>query len=201
MIDRTEAMWSIDVNSGRSSRDRDIEDTAFRTNKEAAAEVARQLRIRDIGGLIVVDFIDMEHRNHIKEVERILKEGLKRDKAKTDVSSLGKFGLVAISRQRMGISFYEVLYRGCDLCAGTGYLPTSDAALVKLMRRIHADLAREHGKELVMRVSPALLEAVANQKREEISRIEKQCGSRVTFVSDPSLPSLSFAAADEGNRK
>ncbi|HEU5361308.1 MAG TPA: Rne/Rng family ribonuclease [Candidatus Deferrimicrobiaceae bacterium] len=201
VIDRTEALWSIDVNSGRSARDRDIEDTAFRTNKEAAAEVTRQLRIRDMGGLIVVDFIDMEHRNHNKEVERILKEGLKKDKAKTDVSSLGKFGLVAISRQRMGISFYEVLYRGCDLCAGTGYLPTSDAALVKLMRRVHADLAREHGKELVLRVSPALMEAVANQKREEITRIEKQCGSRVTFVSDPSLPSLSFAAADEGNRK
>jgi len=195
VIDRTEALWTIDVNSGRSSRDRDIEDTAFRTNKEAAAEVARQLRIRDMGGLIVVDFIDMEHRIHNKEVERILKDGLKGDKAKTDVSSLGKFGLVAISRQRMGISFYDVMFRGCDLCSGTGYLPTLDAAVVKLMRRIHSDLAREQGKELVLRVSPSLLEAVMNQKREEIGRLEKVSGSRVLFQADPSLPALSFAVA------
>jgi len=193
LIDRSEALWSIDVNSGRSARDRDIEDTAFRTNKEAAAEVARQLRIRDMGGLIVVDFIDMEHRNHNKEVERILKEGLKKDKAKTDVTSLGKFGLVAISRQRMGISFYDVLLKGCDLCAGTGSLPTLDATVVKLMRRIHSDLAREAGKEIVVRASPLLLEAVVNQKREEITRLEKLCGSRVTFVADPSLPSLSYS--------
>ncbi len=193
VIDRTEALWSVDVNSGRSSRDRDIEDTAFRTNREAGAEVARQLRIRDMGGLIVVDFIDMEHRNHIKEVERVLKEGLKRDKAKSDVSSLGKFGLVAISRQRMKISFYDVMLKGCDLCAGTGFLPTLDAAVVKLLRRVHADLAREQGKELVVRVSPPLLEAVANRKREEVVRLEKLCGSRVTFVSDPSLPSASFS--------
>jgi ribonuclease E len=193
VIDRTEALWSIDVNSGRSARDRDIEDTAFRTNKEAAAEVARQLRIRDMGGLIVVDFIDMEHRNHNKEVERILKEGLKGGKAKTDVSVLGKFGLVAISRQRMGTSFYDVMLKGCDVCDGTGYLPTLDAAVVKLMRRVHSNLAREQRKDLSMRVSPALLEAVLNQKREEIIRLEKLCGSRVTFVSDPTLPSLSFA--------
>ena len=193
VIDRTEALWSIDVNSGRSARDRDIEDTAFRTNREAAAEVARQLRIRDMGGLIVVDFIDMEGRNHIKEVERVLKEGLKRDKAKTDVSGMGKFGLVAISRQRMKISFYDVMLKGCELCAGTGLLPTLDAAIVKLMRRVHGDLAREPGKELVVRVSPPLLEAVANQKREEVLRLERLCGSRVTFVSDSSLPVASFS--------
>jgi Ribonuclease G/E len=145
--------------------------------------------------LIVVDFIDMEHRTHNKEVERILKEGLKRDKAKTDVSSLGKFGLVAISRQRMGISFYDVMFKACDMCSGTGYLSTLDAAVVKLMRRIHGDLAHEQGKELVLRVSPSLLEAVVNQKREEIGRLEKLCGSRVVFQADPSLPALAFAAA------
>jgi ribonuclease E len=193
VIDRTEAMWSIDVNSGRSARDRDIEDTAFRTNSEAAAEVARQLRIRDMGGLIVVDFIDMESRNHNKEVERILKEGLKKDKAKTDVSSLGKFGLVGISRQRMGISFYDVMLKGCELCEGTGYHSTFDAAVVRLMRKVHSELARSQGKELNVRVSPSLLEAVVNQKREDITRLEKLCGSRVTFVSDPTLPSLSFS--------
>src|SRR4030065_2208718 len=120
----------------------------------------------------------MEHRTHNKEVERILKEGLKRDKAKPVDASLGKFGLVAISRQRMGISFYDVMFRGCDVCSGTGYLPTLDAAVVKLMRRMHGDLAREQGKELVLRGSPSLLEAGMKQKLEEIGRLEKVSGSR-----------------------
>ncbi|MDD5761421.1 MAG: Rne/Rng family ribonuclease, partial [bacterium] len=170
VIDRSEALWAIDVNSGRSSKDRDIEDTAFRTNGEAAAEVTRQLRLRDIGGLIVIDFIDMESKSHNKEVERILKEGLKRDKAKSDVTSLGKFGLVAISRQRMGTSFYDILLKGCDLCGGTGVIPTQDAATVRLLRRLHDELSkegREAGSEVSVRVAPGLLETLLNQKRDD----------------------------------
>ena len=157
VIDRSEALWAIDVNSGRSSKDRDIEDTAYRTNREAAEEVTRQLRLRDIGGLIVIDFIDMESKSHNKEVERILKDGLKRDKAKSDVTSLGKFGLVAISRQRMGTSFYDILLKGCDLCGGTGVIPTQDAATVRLLRRLHDELSkegREAGKEVVRARGP-----------------------------------------------
>ena len=188
VIDRSEALWSIDVNSGRSSKDRDIEDTAFRTNGEAAAEVTRQLRLRDIGGLIVIDFIDMESKSHNKEVERILKEGLKRDKAKSDVTALGKFGLVAISRQRMGTSFYDILLKGCDLCGGTGVIPTQDAATVRLLRRLHDELSkdgREAGKEVTVRVAPGLLETLLNQKRDDINRLEKLCGGKVAFHADP----------------
>ena len=195
VIDRSEALWAIDVNSGRSSKDRDIEDTAFRTNGEAAAEVTRQLRLRDIGGLIVVDFIDMESKTHNKEVERILKEGLKRDKAKSDVTSLGKFGLVAISRQRMGTSFYDILLKGCDLCGGTGVTPTQDAATVQLLRRLHDELSREGGeagKEVSVRVAPGLLETLLNQKREDINRLEKLCGGKVAFHADPALSASSF---------
>ena len=196
VIDRSEALWSIDVNSGRSSKDRDIEDTAYRTNREAAEEVTRQLRLRDIGGLIVIDFIDMESKSHNKEVERILKEGLKRDKAKSDVTSLGKFGLVAVSRQRMGTSFYDVLLKGCDLCGGTGVVPTQDAATVRLMRRLHGELSkegREAGKEVSVRVAPGLLETLLNQKRDDINRLEKLCGGRVAFHADPALPASSFS--------
>jgi len=196
VIDRSEALWAIDVNSGRSSKDRDIEDTAYRTNREAAAEVTRQLRLRDIGGLIVVDFIDMESKSHNKEVERILKEGLKRDKAKSDVTSLGKFGLVAISRQRMGTSFYDVLLKGCDLCGGTGVTPTQDASTVRLMRRLHDELSREGreaGKEVSVRVAPGLLETLLNQKRDDINRLEKLCGGKVTFHADPALPPSSYS--------
>ena len=196
VIDRSEALWAIDVNSGRSSKDRDIEDTAFRTNGEAAVEVTRQLRLRDIGGLIVIDFIDMESKSHNKEVERILKEGLKRDKAKSDVTSLGKFGLVAISRQRMGTSFYDILLKGCDLCGGTGVIPTQDAATVRLLRRLHDELSREGreaGKEVSVRVAPGLLETLLNQKREDINRLEKLCGGKVAFHADPELSASSFS--------
>ncbi|MEK6696892.1 MAG: Rne/Rng family ribonuclease [Candidatus Deferrimicrobiota bacterium] len=199
VIDRSEALWAIDVNSGRSSKDRDIEDTAFRTNGEAAAEVTRQLRLRDIGGLIVIDFIDMESKSHNKEVERILKEGLKRDKAKSDVTSLGKFGLVAISRQRMGTSFYDILLKGCDLCGGTGVIPTQDAATVRLLRRLHDELSRdgrEAGKEVSVRVAPGLLETLLNQKREDINRLEKLCGGKVAFLADPALSASSFSIED-----
>ncbi|NJD61762.1 MAG: Rne/Rng family ribonuclease [Deltaproteobacteria bacterium] len=196
VIDRTEALWSIDVNSGRSSKDRDIEDTAYRTNKEAAAEVGRQLRIRDMGGLIVVDFIDMENRNHIKDVEKTLKDMLKRDKAKSDVSGMGKFGLVGISRQRMGISFYDVVLKGCDACAGTGSVPTPDAVMVRLLRRVHNELSRDPAKDVAVRVSPHLLEALLNQKRENITALERMCGARVVFVSDPSLPNGAFSVGE-----
>jgi ribonuclease E len=192
VIDRTEALWSIDVNSGRSSKDRDIEDTAYRTNKEAAIEVTRQLRIRDMGGLIVVDFIDMENKNHIKEVERTIKEGLRKDKAKNDVSAMGKFGLVAISRQRMGISFFDVMLKECDLCSGTGFVATSDAQAVRMLRRLHDEMSREGTRELVARVYPSLLETLLNQKREEISRLERLCNTRVSFVADASLPPGGF---------
>ena len=196
VIDRSEALWSIDVNSGRSSKDRDIEDTAYRTNREAAEEVTRQLRLRDIGGLIVIDFIDMESKSHNKEVERILKEGLKRDKAKSDVTSLGKFGLVAISRQRMGTSFYDILLKGCDLCGGTGVVPTQDAATVRLMRKLHNELSREGreaGREVSVRVAPGLLETLLNQKRDDINRLEKLCGGKVAFHADPALAASTFS--------
>jgi ribonuclease E len=196
VIDRTEALWSIDVNSGRSSKDRDIEDTAYRTNKEAAAEAARQLRIRDMGGLIVVDFIDMENRNHIKDVEKTLKDALKRDKAKSDVSGMGKFGLVGISRQRMGISFYDVVLKGCDTCGGTGAIPTPDALLVRLLRRVQSDLSKDPPKDLTVRVSPELLEALLNQKREDVTALEKMCGARVVFVGDSSRPPGTFSVGE-----
>jgi ribonuclease E len=203
VIDRTEAIWTIDVNSGRSSKDRDIEDTAYRTNREAAAEVTRQMRMRDIGGLIVVDFIDMESKAHNKEVERILKEGLKKDKAKSDVTSLGKFGLVAISRQRMGTSFYDILLKGCEVCGGVGVVSTQDAAVVRLFRRLHDELSKEGkegAKDISVRVAPGLLETLLNQKREEIGRIERLCGGKVAFHADAALPPSSFSFGNGGGR-
>ncbi len=201
-IDHTEAIWTIDVNSGRSSKDRDIEDTAYRTNKEAAAEVTRQMRLRDIGGLIVVDFIDMESKTHNKDIDRILKEGLKKDKAKSDVTSLGKFGLVAMSRQRMGTSFYDVLQKPCEVCSGLGVVPTRDASVVRLFRKLHDELSKDGKdgtKDVAVRVAPGLLETLINQKRDEISRIERMCGGKVTIQADPALPPSGFAFGPPAN--
>jgi ribonuclease E len=161
------------------------------------------MRLRDIGGLIVVDFIDMESKAHNKEVERILKEGLKKDKAKSDFTSLGKFGLVAISRQRMGTSFYDILMKGCDVCGGVGVVSTRDAAVVRLFRRLHDELSRE-GKDgrrdVTVRVAPALLETLLNQKREEIGRIERLCGGSVSFHADTTLPPSAFAFGNDGGK-
>ena len=196
VIDRTEAIWTIDVNSGRSSKDRDIEDTAFRTNREAAEEAVRQLRLRDMGGLIVIDFIDMENKSHNREIDRILKEGLKKGKAKSDVTSLGKFGLVAISRQRRGTSFYDILLKGCEACNGLGVTPTRDSSVVRLFRRLHDELTRDKKdgqKDILVRVSAELLETLVNHKRDEITRLERMSGAKVTIQVDPSLSSLAFA--------
>jgi Ribonuclease G/E len=109
---------------------------------------------------------------------------------------MGKFGLVGISRQRMGISFYDVVLKGCDLCAGTGAVPTPDAVMVRLLRRVHNELSREPVKDVSVRVSPHLLEALLNLKRENITALERMCGARVLFVADPSLPPGGFTVGE-----
>ncbi|HEY5764400.1 MAG TPA: hypothetical protein VIS30_00090, partial [Candidatus Deferrimicrobiaceae bacterium] len=114
----------------------------------------------------------------------------------SDVSGMGKFGLVAITRQRMGTSFYDVLMKGCEVCGGTSVVPTQDASMVRLLRKVHDELSRDPAKDLVVRVSPSLLEDLLNRKRGEISRIEKLCGGQVRFQGDPTLPPGAFAAGN-----
>ncbi|MBE0602373.1 MAG: hypothetical protein IH611_01940, partial [Deltaproteobacteria bacterium] len=142
-------------------------------------------------------------KTHNKDIDRILKEGLKKDKAKSDVTSLGKFGLVAISRQRMGTSFYDVLLKACEVCGGIGVVSTRDASVVRLFRRLHDELskdAKEGTKDVTVRVAPGLIETLINQKRDEISRIERMCGGKVTIQADPALPPSTFAIGNNGGK-
>ena len=122
MIDHTEALVSIDVNSARATRGADIEDTAFKTNMEAAEEVARQMRLRDLGGLIVIDFIDMENPKHQRDVENVLRDALKKDRARVQMGKLSCFGLLELSRQRLKPALSESSHVACPRCAGTGVI-------------------------------------------------------------------------------
>src|SRR3989442_438342 len=142
VIDYTEALVSIDINSARATRGSDIETTATNTNLEAAEEIARQLRIRDIGGLIVIDFIDMRSQRNIREVERALKEAMRRDKAKYDVTRISKLGLLEISRQRLKSQKAAGSYVACPTCGGHGLVRTTESAALAVLRKIHARVPR-----------------------------------------------------------
>ena len=142
VINQTEALVAIDVNSGRSTRERNIEETALRTNLEAADEVARQLRLRDLAGLIVIDFIDMETRKHNAMVERRLKEALKNDRARIQVGHISHFGLMEMSRQRLRPSLAETSFITCPHCGGTGHVRSTESAAIHVLRGIEEEGAQ-----------------------------------------------------------
>jgi len=172
VISPTEALVAIDVNSGRTSKDSNFEESIFLANMEAAAELARQLRLRDLGGLIVVDFIDMRSQKHIREVEKQVKQSLKRDKAKTDTSTISRFGLLQISRQKMGAPIEKGSYRMCEHCQGRGVVKTVETQALFFLRRIQTGV----GKRNVKRISCALPLDVAqyllNNKRADLTELE-----------------------------
>ena len=171
VIDPTEALVSIDVNSGRSKGEKNIEDTAFQTNLEAATEVARQLRLRDLGGLIVIDFIDMRHKNHIIEVEKALKVGLKRDKARIGVAKISKFGLMEMSRQRIKSSLMERSFVPCSHCAGRGTIKSVESNALYLLRKIHAAAISDNIREADLLLPLEVAEYLQNNKRSELLKI------------------------------
>ncbi|MBW2027699.1 MAG: Rne/Rng family ribonuclease [Deltaproteobacteria bacterium] len=188
VIDTTEALISVDVNSGRGTIGKDMESTAYRTNLEAASEIARQLRLRDIGGLVVIDFIDMKDRNHIRAVEKVIREELKKDRAKTDVSHISKFGLLELTRQRLRPSIESRSYQVCTFCQGRGVVRSVESAAVSFLRRIwmgvwKGDVNQVHGT-LPMEVATYL----QNRKRRELAEIEQRYGVTVILDGDPTLP-------------
>lgn len=136
MIDHTEALVSIDVNSARATRGSDIEDTAFKTNMEAAEEVARQMRLRDLGGLVVIDFIDMENPKHQRDVENVLRDALKKDRARVQMGKLSRFGLLELSRQRLKPALGESSHVACPRCAGTGVIRGIESTALHVLRII-----------------------------------------------------------------
>ncbi len=187
VINQTEALVAIDVNSGRSTRERGIEETAFRTNMEAADEVARQLRLRDLAGLIVIDFIDMEVRRNNAAVERRLKDALRNDRARIQVGSISHFGLLEMSRQRLRPSIAESSFVTCPHCAGTGFVRGTESSALHVLRAIEEEAGKRKASEILVHVAGPVALYVLNHKRTWLGEIEARYGLTVHLAADDSL--------------
>jgi len=187
VINQTEALVAIDVNSGRSTRERNIEETAVRTNLEAAEEIARQLRLRDLAGLIVIDFIDMEeHRNQVA-VERRLKEALKNDRARIQVGRISPFGLLEMSRQRLRPSLVETAMQPCPHCGGTGFVRSTESTALYVLRSIEEEGMRRRSAEICVYVPTTVALYILNQKRHSLVELETRYDLRVLLARDDAL--------------
>ncbi|MDD5476334.1 MAG: ribonuclease E/G, partial [Syntrophales bacterium] len=172
VIEPTEAVITIDVNSGRSHK-RDAEETSFRTNLEAAEEIAKQLRLRDLGGLIVIDFIDMMDRKHISEVERTFKEALKNDRSRIQLARISKFGILELSRQKKQSTIQEISYTTCSHCRGSGWTPSIEYLALNTFRKIKKEAVRRDASEIEITLPPEVASYLLNNKRGEISKLEQ----------------------------
>ncbi|WP_410323966.1 ribonuclease E/G [Oceanibaculum nanhaiense] len=187
VMNQTEALVAIDVNSGRSTRERNIEETAYRTNLEAAEEVARQLRLRDLSGLIVIDFIDMEENRNQQAVERKLKESMKNDRARIQIGRISHFGLLELSRQRLRPSVFETANQPCPHCAGTGYIRSTDTTALHVLRAIEEEGIRQRASEIAVYVPTQIALYILNQKRAALALIEARYSFEVIIGSDDTL--------------
>ena len=187
VIEPTEALVSIDVNSGSTGKGKNFEETIFQANMEAAAELARQLRLRDLGGLIVVDFIDMRSSKNIREVEKQVKTAMKRDKAKVDISRISRFGLMQISRQKLGSPIESSNYRICDHCNGRGMVKSIEMMALFYLRRIHTGASRKPVIGVDCKFPIDIAQYLLNQKRQEIIELEERYNTKVTITADPSM--------------
>ncbi len=191
VINPTEALVSVDVNSGRATRERHIEETALKTNMEAAEEVARQLRLRDLGGLVVIDFIDMEDRRNNAKVERKLKESLSTDRARIQMGRISSFGLMEMSRQRMNPSLTEAQFEKCKLCSGTGHTRTVDNAAILCLRGLEEEGVRAHGATVQFSLPNDVAIYILNHKRDMLADIERRYEFNVVIrVDDTLLPGM-----------
>ena len=182
VIDPTEALVAIDVNSGRTSKNSDFDETIFLANMEAAAELARQLRLRDLGGLIVVDFIDMRNKKHIREVERQVKVSMKRDKAKVDISRISRFGLMQISRQKMGAPIEKGSYLTCPHCQGRGVIRSVETQALYYLRRIQTGITRKKVGRVECRLPLDVAQYLLNKKRNELIELEHRNSARIDII-------------------
>ncbi|EYD71735.1 Rne/Rng family ribonuclease [Limimaricola hongkongensis] len=192
VIGVTEALVAIDVNSGRATKEGSIEQTALKTNLEAADEVARQLRLRDLAGLIVIDFIDMDERRNNTAVEKRFKEKLKTDRARIQVGRISGFGLMEMSRQRLRPGMLEATTQPCPHCHGTGLLRSDDNVALAILRQLEEEGVRGRTKEVLVRVPYAIMNFLMNHKREHVAAIEQRYGMAVRVEGDASLVSPDF---------
>jgi ribonuclease E len=187
IIEPTEALVSIDVNSGKSSGERGIEDTAYKANMEAAEEVARQLRLRDLGGLIVIDFIDMRENKHNSEVEKTLKNALKMDKARVNVGRISQFGIMEMSRQRIAKTLNDAIHLECPHCEGRGKVKSVEAMAVSFLRKVHAAAAKGTVGEVRGGLPLEVAYYLLNRKKRELTQIENDYEIEVTVKGKTSF--------------
>lgn len=187
VINPTEALVAIDVNSGSTGRDKNFEDTIFLANMEAAEELARQLRLRDLGGLIVVDFIDMRPMSHIKEVEKKVKTSMKRDKAKVDFTRISKFGLMEISRQRMGAPIQTGNYQTCEYCQGHGLVRSVETQALAFLRQIQTGVTRKNVATVHCHLPMEVGQYLLNKKRADLAEMEKDYKVSIVIETDATL--------------
>jgi ribonuclease E len=203
VIDTTEALVAVDVNSGRSSREKKLEETAFKTNMEAAVEVPRQLRLRDLGGLVVIDFIDMKDRKRIRQVEKTLREEFKKDRAKTEMGRISKFGLMEVSRQRLRPSVHSSSYVSCLRCSGTGVVRSTEATALTYLRKIWLELSRGKANQVHGSFSKEVADYLLNKKRAELLKLENRYAANIQIEGrqdiTPGEGQLKFSQIEAGD--
>src|SRR4029077_2160215 len=187
VLNQAEALVAIDVNSGRATREHHIEDTALKTNLEAAEEIARQLRLRDLAGLIVIDFIDMDEKRNNRSVERRLKECLKHDRARIQVGRISHFGLLEMSRQRIRASVLESSTEKCPYCGGSGHVRSVSSLALQVLRTLEEQLMRGATHNLIARTRPDVALYVLNQKRAHLRGLEDRFAITITVIADETV--------------
>jgi ribonuclease E len=200
VINPTEALVSIDINSGRSTKEHNIEQTALHTNLEAAREIARQLRLRDMAGLVVIDFIDQEHHSNTRKVEKAMKEALKNDRARIQVGRISSFGLMEMSRQRLRTGVLEATTRDCPHCDGTGLVRTASSAGLSALRLIEEEAARGRGTIITLGASTEAAVYLLNEKRADLMEIEERYGVTVVVRPEGEDEGAKMSVASSGPR-
>ncbi|MEB2308717.1 MAG: Rne/Rng family ribonuclease [Candidatus Brocadiaceae bacterium] len=183
VIEQTEALVAIDVNSGKFKEECDPEETAFKTNLKAAKEIARQIRLRDLGGVIVIDFIDMRTESHIHAIEKVVTDALKRDKARTKMLKMSKFGTIELTRQRIRSSLRDVLFEECKFCGGTGYAKTVESLCLNVMRDLKFAIHSSQIAKIEIAANPAVANYLQNQKRKQMIEIEESYNKKIHIFS------------------
>ncbi len=200
VINPTEALVSIDINSGRSTKEHGIEATALNTNLEAAREIARQLRLRDMAGLVVIDFIDMEYSSNVRKVEKAMKDALKNDRARIQVGRISSFGLMEMSRQRLRTGVLEATTRGCPHCDGTGLVRTASSAGLSALRLIEEEAAKGKGSIVSLYASTEAAVYLLNAKRSDLAEIEHRYGVRVEVLPEGENEGAKMRVGSSGPR-
>ena len=201
VINQTEALVAIDVNSGKATKEHNIEDTALQTNLEAAEEIARQLRLRDLAGLIVIDFIDMEEKRNNRAVERRLKDRLKDDRARIQVGRISHFGLLEMSRQRMRSGMLEGSTLPCETCNGRGFVRSVESASLHILRGVEAHVLKSRTGDLSVRAPTEMVLYIINNKRDHLLSIEARYGISITLDNDDTLTNAEFTIGSSGDKQ